>query len=142
MCSAQVFERHCIARCGAGKAEKAGAGARCDDSEIPLPGGAVRTTKRTEITIETDRILVLSKHKVSIVSWCRECRQQIKMVTVDEAAIIGGVSPRAIYRSVEAQAVHFLERADGLLLICPKSLPTSDPTAGPTTAIKQTKEIL
>ena len=102
----------------------------------------MRTTKRTEITIETDRILVLSKHKVSIVSWCRECRQQIKMVTVDEAAIIAGVSPRAIYRRVEAQAVHFLERADGLLLICPKSLLKSDPTAEPTTAIKQTKEIL
>ena len=93
----------------------------------------MRTRKRTEITIETDRLVVLRGRKVSIVSWCRECRQQIKMVTVDEAAIIGGVSPRAIYRSIEAREIHFLERADGLLLICPRSLPVSDPTAEPTT---------
>ena len=96
-------------------------------------GGAVRTTKRTEITIETDRIVVLSSRKVSVVSWCHECSQRTKMVSVDEAATTAGVSPRAIYRSVEAQEVHFLERADGLLLICPRSLPTSDPTAEPTT---------
>ena len=87
------------------------------------------TRKRTEITIETDRILVLSRRKVSVVSWCLECRQRIKMFPVEEAATIARVSPRTIYRWIEAHEIHFLERADGLLLICPNSLPTSSPKA-------------
>ena len=52
----------------------------------------MRTTKRTEITIETDRIVVLSRRKVSVVSWCRECNQNVKMITADEAASIAGVT--------------------------------------------------
>jgi hypothetical protein len=86
----------------------------------------VRTTKRTEITIETDRILVLSRRKVSVVSWCCECGQRTKMVTVDEAAAIAGVTSRTMYRSVDAERLHFTETADGVLMICRASLTSSE----------------
>jgi hypothetical protein len=51
------------------------------------------------------------------------------MIPVEEAVAIAGVSPRTIYRWIEAHEIHFLERADGLLVICPNSLPTASPKA-------------
>ena len=45
------------------------------------------------------------------------------MVMPDEAGAIARVSSRTIYRWVEDAKVHFLERHDGLLLICLNSLP-------------------
>ena len=78
--------------------------------------------KRTEITIESDRLVVLSKRKVSVVSWCRECNQRVKMITVDEAASIAGVTSRTMYRWADAEELHFTETSEGRLLICCESL--------------------
>ena len=83
----------------------------------------MRTRKRTEITIETVRIVVLSRRKVSVVSWCHECGQRTKMVTVDEAAAMVGVSWRTIYRWADAEKLHFAETSEGRLLICCESIP-------------------
>lgn len=44
------------------------------------------------------------------------------MVTADEAAILAGVSPRAIYQLMEARKLHFIETPDRLVLICLNSL--------------------
>ena len=44
------------------------------------------------------------------------------MVTADEAAELSGVSPRTIYRRVEAASLHFAETGEGRLLICANSL--------------------
>lgn len=44
------------------------------------------------------------------------------MVTVDGAAILIGVSSRAIFRLVESGDLHFAETPDKLLLICRNSL--------------------
>lgn len=85
----------------------------------------MRTTKRTEITIETDRIVVLSRRKVSVVSWCHECTQMTKMVTVDEAAAIAGVTSRTMFRWTDAEKLHFSETAEGVLMICFNSLQNS-----------------
>ena len=89
----------------------------------------MRTTKRTEITIETDRILVLGNRKVSTMFWCQACSQRTKMVTVDEAAAIAGVTSRTMYRWADAQKLHFTETADGVLMICRASLTPSENNA-------------
>jgi hypothetical protein len=44
------------------------------------------------------------------------------MFTVEEAAVIGGVSSRTIYRRVEVGGVHFMETPERFLRICRKSL--------------------
>ena len=90
-----------------------------------LPGGLVRTRKRMEITIETDRVVVLSRRRAPVVSWCSECGGRTTMVTVDEAAAMGGVSSRTIYRWVESERLHFAETPDGRLLICCDSIPAA-----------------
>ena len=113
---------HCIARHDESKAEKADG---IVASSKVNAGGGVRTTKRTEITIETDRIVVLSRRKVSVASWCRECNRRVSMVTVDEAASIAGVSSRTVYRWIETERIHSIETSERLLLACLHSLMTA-----------------
>jgi hypothetical protein len=59
---------------------------------------------------------------VSAQGWCEACGERVRLLTADEAARLRGVTPREIYRRVEAGQLHFFEAHDGLLLICFKSL--------------------
>ena len=77
--------------------------------------------KRTEITIETERVLFISSPR-KVLGWCSACDAQAEMVPVDEAAILRRVDSRTIFRWVEAERVHASETATGLLLICLNSL--------------------
>ena len=78
--------------------------------------------KRTEITIETDRLLVVNHRRRNLTAWCEACRMEVRMVTVDEAAARINVPSLAIYHRVETGGLHFTETSDGLLLICFNSL--------------------
>jgi hypothetical protein len=77
--------------------------------------------KRTEITIETERMLFISSPR-KVLGWCVGCGAQAEMVPVDEAAILRRVDSRTIFRWAEAERVHSSETANGLLLICLNSL--------------------
>jgi len=44
------------------------------------------------------------------------------MVTPNQAANIAGTDARVIFRKVESGQIHFIESADGALLICKQSL--------------------
>ena len=71
---------------------------------------------RTEITVETDRWVVVKRHRRT--AWCNTCSRQVEMLTIDDAAIFAGVNSRTIFRWAESGAVHSSETAEGLLLIC------------------------
>lgn len=77
--------------------------------------------KRTEITIEIDRVMLVSSRKSPVI-WCEACAALVRMLTVDEAAALTGASSRAIYRRVENGALHFAETPEGRLLICLNSI--------------------
>ena len=77
---------------------------------------------RTEITIKTDRILVIRRSRRSLPVWCDECAEPSRMLTTEEAARVSGIAMRTICLLVATDKVHFKEIADGLLLICTKSL--------------------
>lgn len=83
------------------------------------------TKRRTEITIETDRFFVLNRRANSVTSWCGRCGQRVRMIPVDEAAAIAGVSSRTIYRWADDENLHFTETSDGRLLICSESISTA-----------------
>lgn len=99
----------------------------------------MKTKSRTEITIETDEIMVL-RHRIKVSrSWCAQCSEQTALVTADQAAVVAGVSSRTIYRWVEADKLHFMETPEGLLLICLNSIPHSGEAVGPLTRSTQAK---
>ena len=85
--------------------------------------GNVKTKRRTEIIIETDRLLILRRNTARVFTQCDRCRARIEMVTPTEAAAIAGVSVRTINRWVENGVLHFAETKEGLLLICPNFPP-------------------
>lgn len=96
-------------------------GLSSDDS----PATEVEATKRrTEITVETHKVMRITRRNVSSSAWCDECSDEVWMVTPEEAAALGGVPTRLIYRWIEARRLHLIERPD-VLLLCFKSLEAS-----------------
>ena len=80
------------------------------------------TKRRIEINIDRQRLFVLKRRDAVAAEWCRECGRKVQMLTPDQAATIANVSSRTIYRRVEAGEMHYLETAEGFLLICPNSI--------------------
>ena len=73
--------------------------------------------KRTEISIEIDEVIVVSASGKDIQrNRCPTCTGEA-MVTPEEAAALTGVTVRSLYARVEGDGVHFLETADGSLLL-------------------------
>ena len=93
----------------------------------PCQGESVSTKKRTTITVETERVLIISRRAGRRVraspAWCAECSASVEMVPPEVAAALARVSLRTIYRWVEADRLHFTETAEGALLICLNSIP-------------------
>jgi hypothetical protein len=80
----------------------------------------MRKTRR-EITIETDRLLVVSSGQ-RVLLWCDSCAAQVEMISVDEGALMAQVNSRKIFHWVEASRLHFSEEPMGPLLVCLRSL--------------------
>lgn len=83
--------------------------------------GATPAGKRTEITIETDRIVTIRRRHAHEV-WCRECGRLVDAIGLDEAGILGGVAQPGLRDQAWAQGWHVCEGWDGELLICVDSL--------------------
>ena len=75
---------------------------------------------RTEITVETERLVVVNRRRTKD-AWCSSCARQVQMLTVDDAAILFHVASRTIFHWAESRVVHASETPEGLLLICPYS---------------------
>jgi hypothetical protein len=78
--------------------------------------------RRTEITIETERLLIIHRRKPPARAWCPSCDVEVQMITADEAAQLSFISSRLIYRLVEADELHYVETPENRLLICMDSL--------------------
>jgi hypothetical protein len=82
----------------------------------------VMIRKRTEITVEIDRLLVIRRPERAV-AWCAACARHQEMLASDDAAIAAHVKSSTIFRWAESGRIHGTETPEGLLLICPESLP-------------------
>ncbi len=73
--------------------------------------------RRTEITIEIDRVTVISRRTTQRL-WCESCGAEVDMISEPET----GANAQAIRRLVQMGAVHSLATVDGGHLICLDSL--------------------
>jgi len=80
-----------------------------------------RTIRRTEITVETDRVVVFGTRANGSVAWCSGCGRKVRMMRPENAAEIAGLTRREIYR-LELGSAHYAELEDGMLLVCANSL--------------------
>jgi len=76
---------------------------------------------RTEITIETDRILTIRRWR-STRAWCQGCGGEMDMVGLAEAEGLTGMTQPMLGNSAEARGWHLAEGQGGILLICLESL--------------------
>ncbi len=86
--------------------------------------------RRTEITIETDRLVLVGRKgtKARSYDWCTACNSLVQLLTTDDAALTAGVNSRTIFHWAESGRLHSKETSEGLLLICPVSLCSFGPS--------------
>jgi hypothetical protein len=75
-----------------------------------------------EITVETERLLIIRRRYQAVEQWCAGCSQLALMIRPDQAAAVTGRTLRTIFLEIEAEQLHFIERSDGMVLICLNSL--------------------
>lgn len=79
--------------------------------------------KRTETIVETHEVWIIRRPgKIAREQRCPICPGHALMFTPEDAARLSNMTPRMIYRLVEAGRTHFHEIEDGSLLICVTSL--------------------
>jgi hypothetical protein len=83
--------------------------------------GAAPTRKRTEITIETDRIVTIRRRR-SLRIWCRECGRMVDAVGVEEAGATTGMKRPIARDRTGAEGWHVCEGWNGEMLICLESV--------------------
>jgi len=86
-----------------------------------LKEAAVRRIRRTEVTVETDEILIIS-HRVAFTELCAACGQAAGLVPPEQAAALTSIPIDTICSLVETGVVHHLKTGHGVLLVCLKSL--------------------
>jgi hypothetical protein len=83
--------------------------------------GTVKTRRR-EIAIELDRVVVVKAAKKPAPVVCQDCGLETPFIAAVEAHLLAGISLRRCIRLIEGERLHFIETADGMLFICLTSL--------------------
>ena len=73
---------------------------------------------RTEITIETESLVIYRSGSDSLRAWCQPCGQESLLLTPEAAAKLASVTTSVIYARVEAGTLHYTEVSDGAVFIC------------------------
>jgi hypothetical protein len=79
------------------------------------------TFRRTEITVETDQILIIRRTR-AIRAWCEDCGCEVDMVDQGEVQAIAGISGQALRDFAGANHWHLSEGQDRTGLVCLESL--------------------
>ena len=86
-----------------------------------MPGRTVTSTRRVQITIETDEVTIIRRRHPRR-TLCRECACEAEVVGMEEAGVLAGMTERALRNCAQSQGWHLSEAGDGTLLVCLKSL--------------------
>ena len=87
----------------------------------------MRIRKRTEVTVESARVVVIRRRGGTPETWCPNCREPMRMATLGEAMLLTGATSREIHRRLEAGELHFAETPEGHLLLCLNTLRAREP---------------
>jgi len=79
------------------------------------------TRKRIEITIETDRVVIIRRNRPSRAQ-CQECGSEADMLEMTTAAELTGMRDRTLRDLMDAHELHLGQSPDGSLRICLESL--------------------
>lgn len=78
--------------------------------------------KRTEITIETESLVVLCGRRSSALTWCPQCDAECETIPIEGLGVVSNLAPTEVESWLESELIHRLQAPDGALLICLNSL--------------------
>ena len=81
-----------------------------------------KSWKRTEVTIETEMLVIFRRGAETLRAWCEGCEAESLMLTAGAAASLGGVTPTVIDARIKSGSIHFIELPGGVPLICASSV--------------------
>ena len=76
----------------------------------------MKIKRKTQISVRTERLLMVRKSKPSFLTVCATCGAAL--VAPEQAARALGKRTRDVYREIEKGTLHFTELAGGELLVC------------------------
>jgi len=76
----------------------------------------------TIISVEKERVIEIRWQGRKRESGCEQCGIRTRLLTLDEAALVAGVSSSLICGWIETGRVHLKKTPEGLLLVCLNSL--------------------
>jgi hypothetical protein len=82
----------------------------------------MRLRRRITVTHEKREISISGSIPGREQAYCERCGREVTMLSVTLAAGLAGVAERLLYQWVESGKAHFVERPNGVLLICSESL--------------------
>ncbi len=77
--------------------------------------------KRIEITVETDRVLIIRRRN-STRAWCPQCAREVDMISLADAGKLIGMPEQKLIASAQAEAWHFTESKEKTPLVCLESV--------------------
>ena len=77
--------------------------------------------KTTKITVETET-LVIVRHAKATRRWCRDCRAEVNVITLDDNTLVDLTATAPIQEWLTAGKLHFRQPATGSVQIWLKSL--------------------
>lgn len=80
------------------------------------------TKTRTEVFIKTSEILIIKRNRTFVRTWCKDCRRQVNMLPLQEAALLTGHDVKAIRSMMENQHIHFCYLKPETPSVCLRSL--------------------
>jgi hypothetical protein len=81
----------------------------------------LQTSAKTEITVETDRVLILRRERLTR-GWCHECERHVNLVSLEDAADIANMSERNLAIGPDEIALHYVDGQGERPLLCLESL--------------------
>jgi hypothetical protein len=92
------------------------------DSRMLVNGAGWRRREPKEITVETERLLIIRRRYRAVEEWCDGCGELALMIRPDQASAVTGRALRMIFTEIESGHLHFREYPDGLVVVCLNSL--------------------
>ena len=71
---------------------------------------------------ETHEINILTQPILTEKRFCEHCFAEVRWLVPEEAMLLANASLREIFRLIETDKIHFVESAEGFLLVCAESL--------------------
>jgi hypothetical protein len=84
--------------------------------------GLPAVMRKKTIRLEIDEVIVVQRRKKTPYPRCKDCGDEARMVTLDEAAELVDSTAREVMGLIGEGKVHFAQISGGILFVCVNSL--------------------